>query len=339
MLTINCINVNDGLIHGYRFIKEFGVESTSRNGPVYVMPFPVTICYGRPEERVLFSKHRDANPFFHLMESLWMLAGRNDVDWIGQFNSTFAQFSDNGVTFHGAYGKRWRGHFNSPIMIENNVEIGHIDQIETIINLLEENPQDRRIVLQMWDPVSDLGIIGKDFPCNLCITFRYLERLNELDIHVFNRSNDMIWGAFGANAVHMSMLQEFVARALGMNIGKYYQISTNFHAYRNTFEKHIKCADEQINGDHYTCNPDFKPYPIMSIPYKEWLGELAIFIDDGPIIGFKEPFFKHVVFPIYNAWFAFKDRDYNYALKCLEDCQADDWAIACHDWIDRRIPK
>src|SRR5690606_25799426 len=32
--------------------------------------------YSHPQERVLFSAVRDANPFFHFMESLWIMAGR-----------------------------------------------------------------------------------------------------------------------------------------------------------------------------------------------------------------------------------------------------------------------
>ena len=48
---------------------------------------------------------------------------------------------------------------------------------------------------------------------------------------VSNRSNDIIWGTFGANAVHMSMLHEYVASALMLHVGKYTQISDSFHAY------------------------------------------------------------------------------------------------------------
>jgi hypothetical protein len=46
---------------------------------VLVSQTPVVTCYSAPTQRVLFSPMRDANPFFHLMEALWMLAGRDDV--------------------------------------------------------------------------------------------------------------------------------------------------------------------------------------------------------------------------------------------------------------------
>jgi hypothetical protein len=47
----------------------------SRAGDVLVAPHPVMSVTSIPTERVLFDPARDANPFFHLFESLWMLAG------------------------------------------------------------------------------------------------------------------------------------------------------------------------------------------------------------------------------------------------------------------------
>ena len=51
----------------------------SRNGRVIVLDEPVLMTYSHPCERVLFNQARDCNPFFHVYEALWMLAGRNDV--------------------------------------------------------------------------------------------------------------------------------------------------------------------------------------------------------------------------------------------------------------------
>ena len=83
----------------------------SRSGSVIEFPSPVTTTYKRPEERVLFYKNRDANPFFHLFESIWMLAGRDDVKYLSNFNKRMEEYSDDGHTLHGAYGYRWREYF------------------------------------------------------------------------------------------------------------------------------------------------------------------------------------------------------------------------------------
>ena len=52
-------------------------------------------------------------------------------------------------------------------------------------------------------------ILREEIPCNTAIYFKVRE--GKLNMTVSNRSNDVIWGTFGANVVHMSILQEYVA--------------------------------------------------------------------------------------------------------------------------------
>src|SRR5258708_35739439 len=70
----------------------------TRNGKCLVVDEPVLISYTHPKERVLFNPVRDANPFFHLYESLWMLAGRNDLKSLAYYCSRMKEFSDDGKT-------------------------------------------------------------------------------------------------------------------------------------------------------------------------------------------------------------------------------------------------
>ena len=76
-------------------------------------------------------------------------------------------------------------------------------------------------------------------PCNLIITFRIAR--DRLDMTVFNRSNDLVWGCCGANAVHFPMLQEYLAGRMEVDVGGYWQVSTNLHLY----EEHIKMFQER----------------------------------------------------------------------------------------------
>lgn len=62
-------NVQHALPEGIRLLEYFGNWQDSRNGRVVSMPCPVTTVYSKPTERVLFWDLRNANPFFHLMES------------------------------------------------------------------------------------------------------------------------------------------------------------------------------------------------------------------------------------------------------------------------------
>jgi thymidylate synthase len=326
MYSLAFRNVHEALPKGMRFMADKGVKRPSRAGEVLTVPEPVSTCYLFPKERVLFWRERDANPFFHFMEGLWMLAGRRDVKWISRFNSTFAQFSDDGEVFHGAYGYRWRHHFSK------------IDQIDECIRLLKENPNDRRVVMQMWDPVTDLGQEGKDFPCNTQIKFR-VNPYGYLDMHVTNRSNDMIWGAYGANAVHMSMLHEMMSFATGIPIGRYWQISMDFHVYLETWEKH----EALLHPERPLYNPyetgEVEPFPMINSSYDIWMKELETFIYDGPVIGFVDPFFRKVAVPIWQSWMEWKSQErgnVTRAIDIVENCAASDWRRACAEWLARR---
>lgn len=159
MKVINVRNVHHALPLALHELKQEGIDRESRNGPVRVFKTPVTTVYQNPTERVLFWAERDANPFFHFFESLWMLAGQNDVPFLAYFVKRMVTYSDYGKTFHGAYGHRWRQHFKDK-------DGNKIDQLAIVIKALKENPDDRRCVVQMWDSSVDLGKQGKDFPCN-----------------------------------------------------------------------------------------------------------------------------------------------------------------------------
>ena len=153
MKVISARNIQQALPEMVRLIKTHGVKRDSRFGPVLVAPWPVATVYQRPLERVEFWPARDSNPIFHLMEALWMLNGGRDVAFPTMFNSSFAQFSDDGVTFNAAYGHRWRRQFG-------------LDQLRLIAEKLRINPDDRRQVLTMWDPRNDLHQQQtKDLPC------------------------------------------------------------------------------------------------------------------------------------------------------------------------------
>lgn len=269
----------------------------------------------------MFFPERDANPYFHFMEGLWMIAGRNDVEWISRFNASIANYSDDGVTFHGAYGHRWRNHFG-------------MDQLEVIAGLLRENPDDRRIVLQMWDPKVDLAREGKDFPCNTAIKFRIVD--GRLDMTVENRSNDMIWGAYGANAVHFSMLQEYMAAKIGVNLGHYWQVSTNFHSYVSTFDKHAALLEQEPSSPYHLGVVEAFP---MIRDVNRWEQELEVFMSAGDsVVGYDEPFFKRVAVPILQSHRAFKDKNYVAAQKIiLEQCSASDWQTNIAQYVGRRM--
>lgn len=332
VLTVR--NVHLALPAAIQGLEQMGQERESRNGPVRLFPGPVTTVYRRPCERVIFWPERDANPFFHLFEALWMLDGRQDVEYLSRFNSNIARYSDDGEVFHGAYGFRWR-------------HLRGIDQLEMVIERLREDPTDRRQVVQMFDAEFDLleqeG--RKDIPCNLTICFQR-DFWGRLEMTVFNRSNDLIWGCYGANAVHFSVLQEYVATMIGCDVGFYRQVSCNLHAYLETLEplKHMVDLVNQPTPYNVTetgGTPEVKAYPLITKTHR-WNLELKMFLAEGNnALGYEDPFFRKIALPMLAAWDAFKADDslvrFVEARTALTRMPPDcDWYKACDEWLTRR---
>jgi len=334
VIVINVENVHTALPEVLHQLDLKGVKRESRNGPVIMFPDPVAIVYKHPTQRVIRWEQRDANPFFHFFESLWMLNGQRDVAFVEQFASNMASYSDDGRVFNAAYGHRWRQWFQ-------------VDQIATIIEALKADKDSRRQYLDIWDGHHDLGLQSKDLPCNVGATLQVNDR-GALDMVVHNRSNDIVWGALGANAVHFSMLQEFIASAVGVPVGRYWQVSSNLHAYEKTLAGVHDLADLAADGYRTQYSNPYKagvvePYEIMSVDYKTWQQDLSIFMKEGPIIGFREKFFRQVATPLWQAHKAFKTNTglakYEVPMEILDQCRAADWRMACQEWIQRRRAK
>lgn len=348
MNIIRIRNVHKALPLALEILKTAGEKRDSRNGPVYMAREPVTTVYEKPCERVMFWAQRDANPFFHFFESLWMLGGRYDVPSVARFAGNMENYSDDGRTFWGAYGRRWRQGMPRDLVTDA------VDQLPKIADQLRANPDDRRSVLQMWDGLSDLGHTGKDVPCNTMATFQ-VDSDGYLNMSVFNRSNDIVWGCYGANAVHFSVLQEYVALRAGYKVGTYTQISVNWHGYESTFlplydkfadwEKDVASLAEEVcpyEGGQVT------PYPLMVEGWNEqWELQLHRLLNArgrAPTEGvWEEPFFGEVAIPILRAHDVYKDTQseerYPRALEHLRQCRAADWKMACGEWITRRWNK
>ncbi len=330
MEIIYARNVNGAYRSGLERIRKIGVEQDSRAGPVLVAPTPVMTVYARPYERVLLDQQRDANPFFHFFESLWMLQGRRDATWLDQFVSDFSsRFAEEDGLQHGAYGFRWRRHFD----MEGGGDGDLLpDQFLTIVNILRKNPLDRRVVLQMWDPVADLGADVRDVPCNTQIYPRVRQEPDGsfLDLTVCCRSNDIVWGAYGANAVHFSVLQEVMAGLIGCQVGKLYQLSNNWHAYTSILDRF-----EGAGEDLYSHSSAMYHQPIVDRP-ESWMGDLERFQNDPFDSVYLNRFFSDVAMPMLWTHHQYKQGDIEAAEQFVHHITAPDWRHACRNWLAKR---
>lgn len=379
MHVIHAKSAASALAQGLNYLQEHGEPEPSRAGEVLVAPGPVTTLTTEPRNRVLFSRQRDANPFFHLYEALWMLGGRSDAAPLNKYVRDFGErFAEPGGHVHGAYGARWRAAFG-------------FDQLDHAVQTLAREPASRQVVLQMWDATAthtveqtavdhvtdqpdDRVILAglddargawRDRPCNthaylrLRPPSRYLGRDNSeewarprLDLTVCCRSNDAVWGAHGANAVHFSVLLEYLAARLGAEVGEMWQVSNNYHVYRSELDRlrrrAEKLGDADLNRDLYarsTGEPPVDASPVFDEPdhADEDVAAFLAWHDAGRnpegAPAYHNWWFAETAEPALLAHRYHREGDARRALDACDKIESRDWHVACREWIERRTSK
>lgn len=205
-------------------IVQNGDRVGSRNGLTTEFLNFKTIV-GDPRARCVGGYKRDINVFFLLAEAMWIWAGKKDVGFLTIFNKRMADYSDNGVSFHAPYGYRLRNYG-----VHSNLNDDGRDQLLEALVLLKTNPEDRRVVLNIWNPDLDLGAISKDLPCNDTLMFKI--RNNKLYQTIQNRSNDLHWG-LPTNVFQFSFIGEIMSKILDVELGQQVHNSQSLHCYMN----------------------------------------------------------------------------------------------------------
>ncbi len=205
------------------FVKMQPAERDSRLGPVRDLG-PAVFRLGSGN-RLAILPAREINPWFALAEASWILCGRQDLAPLQAHISRIRDYSDDGDTLNGAYGFRMRTKYG-------------LDQLGAAIALLRRDPTSRRAVVQLWG-VEDLSSSSKDLPCN---TAFYLKIRDErLCMSVTNRSNDLYLG-LPYDVFVLSVVQNYVASALGLTVGEYVHFSDSLHVYARNERSVLRMA-------------------------------------------------------------------------------------------------
>ena len=320
MHTIFVRNASEALRVAIAYLNRSGEVLETRNGPALTALEPVTTIYSHPKECI--PTRAAFNPFFGLIESMWLLAGRDDCEFLNHYVRDFGdRYGDSDGVLWGSYGARWRRTFGG-------------DQLKLIINALKADPTTRRAVLQMWDARLDLAGDHPDHPCNCMVSFRI--RNARLDMTVFNRSNDAIMGAYGANAVQFGMLLTYVANMINVPTGKYYQVSNDLHAYVSDLQK--------------LSSTDIYPYwgmcmerLVTSAPaFDEELQHLMTYIErmhEGEPVDvptFDNVFLSDTVSRVALSHYYYRRGKLYDALLVADQIKTEDWRQACTHWLKRR---
>jgi len=223
--------INEVVLNSIKQLKEDGVKTPSRNGDIHAI-YNALLTLKNPKSRHLNLLGRKNNIFATIAETFWVYSGSVDVTGFLEFFLPRAKdFADDGVNWHGGYGKR--------IYIYNQLD----DVIQQFRN---EGLYTRRANLYIGQPEFDTyqqldAHLAKDTTfdrsCNQLFNF-FVTPDKKLNINGFSRSGDIIWGIGSINLFEFSYLQEFILQQLKMELeepelqlGEYNHWVTNLHLY------------------------------------------------------------------------------------------------------------
>ena len=192
----------------------------------------VGITLTEPQHREILLDDRKPNLAAQIAETMWVVSGRDDMEFLSHYLPRALDFSDDGKTWRAGYGKRLRN-WGQGTFVEDHLG-KPVDQLAYVVDLLKRDPGTRQAVMSIWDPTIDTEP-GKDIPCNDWLHF--LSRNGYLDLHVALRSNDVVWGWSGINQFEWSALLEVVAGLTGMKMGSLHFSTTSFHIYEHHWAK------------------------------------------------------------------------------------------------------
>lgn len=237
--------INTAIPNLFGLLLNDGKKVPSRNGETLELSFTGITLYDSLAREIIVPG-RKHNLAAQIAETMWVLSGRNDIEWLSLYLPRAVDYSDDGKTWRGGYGKRIR---NFGVLYNGD----GVDQAEHVIDLLRRDPDTRQAVIGIYDPNIDTEP-GKDIPCNDFLHF--LSREGVLDLHIFVRSNDMMWGWSGINVFEWSALLEVVAGMAGMQPGALHFSVSSFHLYDIHWEK-----AQQITNSHVDLEGHFTPGP------------------------------------------------------------------------------
>jgi thymidylate synthase len=266
MHLVSGSTVSDVVLQAFNKIINEGHYRPSRNGGCTSI-FDVTFEVKNPRSRHLHLQGRKSNIFALIAETFWVMAGSDRLyPYLTFFLPRAPQYSDDGVTWSGAYGPR---------MYDYN----HLASIPDLFR--RDSQYTRRAYVPIHDPAKDstqaietrfgAGELGKDRPCNLGINF-YVQGENEFTSKVIQRSGDIIFGTGSINPFEFSFLHELMYNEIkkdypDLKLGPYRWHVTNAHLYDFSREQ----ADAAVTVAHnYATAQEQSDYPLIGPEVSKW---------------------------------------------------------------------
>lgn len=182
-----------------------------------------------------------------IYELLWFLRGDTNIKWLNENGvSIWDEWADKNGELGPVYGYQWRS-WPAP-------DGRHIDQIKNVLQMIEKNPDSRRLIVTAWNPalVDEMALP----PCH-CL-FQFYVANGKLSCQLYQRSADIFLGV-PFNIASYALLTMMIAQVCGLKLGEFVHTLGDAHLYSNHFEQ----AKEQLTRQplalpQMKINPDVK---------------------------------------------------------------------------------
>lgn len=175
-------------------------------------------------------------------ELLWFLAGDTNVKYL-QENGVriWNEWADENGDLGPVYGKQWRSW--------ESRDGRTIDQIKEVIEMIKNNPDSRRMIVNAWN-VGDLAEMALS-PCH-CL-FQFYVADGRLSCQLYQRSADCFLGV-PFNIASYALLTMMMAQVCGLQAGTFVHSFGDAHLYNN----HLEQTKLQLSRE-------IRPLPTMKI--------------------------------------------------------------------------
>lgn len=215
-----------------KHILEQGNEKADRTGTGTISVFGYQMRFDLKEGfPMITTKKLHLKSIIH--ELLWFLNGDTNVKYL-QENGVriWNEWADENGDLGPVYGKQWRSWEN------RDGEV--IDQIEQVVDLIKNNPDSRRIIVNAWN-VGDLSKMALS-PCH-CL-FQFYVADGKLSCQLYQRSADVFLGV-PFNIASYALLTMMLAQVCDLEPGEFVHTFGDAHLYSN----HLEQAKEQLSRE------------------------------------------------------------------------------------------
>jgi thymidylate synthase len=177
-----------------------------------------------------------------IYELLWFLKGDTNIRYLNENGvKIWNEWADEDGELGPVYGRQWRQW--------RGYDGGFIDQIDEAVNMIKNNPDSRRIIVNAWN-VGDLQEM-KLPPCHCFFQFYVAE--GKLSLQLYQRSADIFLGV-PFNIASYALLLKMMSQVTGLEAGDFVHTFGDAHIYIN----HIEQAKLQLTREP-------RPLPEMKI--------------------------------------------------------------------------